>query len=86
MAYHDYLAINEMQELASMGGDSIAYMRQISGAEIIKRFPGAPEELDEDMDYWALFAADGQPLVLANTREEITASAFHSDLVSVLPN
>ena len=77
--------LKEMQEFAALGSDAIAYMREISTEEIKSAFPNTPE-LEEGHLYWALFAADGSPLVLADSREEITSSAFYNDLSAVLPN
>ena len=77
--------IANMQEFAALGNDAIAYMRKISTEEIKAAFPETPE-LEAGRHYWALFAADGSPLVLAEDREEIKSSAFYSDLSAVLPN
>ncbi len=75
----------EMQELAQLGNDVVAYMREITAEEIQDKFPGT-EELKSGHTYWALFAADGTPLVLANDQQHVTSEAFHSDLKAIFPN
>jgi len=75
----------DLKEFAELGNDAIAYMRKITAEEIYSAFPDTPE-LEAGQNYWALFAADGAPLVLANRQSEVASSAFYSDLKAVLPN
>jgi len=75
----------KMQELAELGNDGIAYMREISSDEIMEKFPGT-EALQSGETYWALFAADGTPLVLADDQQHVSNEAFLSDLKAILPN
>ncbi|MBO6813793.1 MAG: DUF1150 family protein [Rhizobiaceae bacterium] len=77
--------LQEFEDLANMGSDAIAYMRQITAEEIAEAFPGTPE-LEPGHLYWALFAADGSPLVLADSQSDVSSSAFYNDLEAVLPN
>lgn len=72
-------------KFAGLGHDAIAYMRRISAEEIERAFPGMPE-LEAGRKYWALFAADGTPLVLANEQNEIASTAFYNNLLAVQPN
>ena len=73
------------EDLAVLGADAIAYMRQISGEDIMEAFPGSVEVQAEDT-YWALFAANGAPLMVANDANELVNSAFYNDLQAILPN
>ncbi|MEO0327179.1 MAG: DUF1150 family protein [Pseudomonadota bacterium] len=75
----------DKQELAVLGADAIAYMRKISTEEMEQAFPGAVE-LPAGEKYWALFAANGDPIMLSSELHEITDSAFYSDLEAVRPN
>lgn len=75
----------EMQEFAQLGNDVVAYMREITADEIKEKFPGT-DELKSGETYWALFAADGTPLVLANNQQHVSNEAFLSDLKTILPN
>jgi len=84
--FHDAeLNKNTQENLAALGTDAVAYMRQMTGAEIVKAFPYTPK-LVKTEKYWALFGADGSPLMLASSQSDITSSAFLNDLKTVLPN
>ncbi len=84
--FHDHKSdIYNVEDLAQMGSDVIAYMREMTSEEISEAFPKTPE-LEENQTYWALFSADGAPLMLATERADITSSAFHNNLKTVLLN
>ena len=68
------------EQLAEIGSGQIAYLREISGKEITDAFPGAIE-IEPDARVWALFAADGTPIVLADDQGGALGSAFENDLV-----
>ena len=75
----------EALKLAQMGADAVAYMREISSSDIEAKFPGV-DGIEEDGVYWALFAADGTPLMIASEQDHLMESAFYNDLKAVLPN
>lgn len=84
--HHDYITHqSDIYGLASMGTDAIAYMREITAGEIAKKFPGVPD-MDANTLCWALFAADGTPLMLASDIHELENSAFYNNLTAVRPN
>ena len=84
--FHDQNLNNlQTEELAQMGADAIAYMREMTGCEIKAIFPKM-EELEEAENYWALFGTDGTPLVLATERADIASSAFDYNLKAVMPH
>ena len=86
--FHDHSAntvTTNPEMLAELGNGTLAYMRSISTEDIKSAFPETPDLVDGTM-YWALFAADGTPLVLANERDEVATTAFYSDLRAILPN
>ncbi len=70
------------EELAALGTDQIAYMRMIRSDKVLEIFPEA-EGVPPGMKLWALFAADGTPLALADDPGAVFSSAFHSDLKPV---
>jgi hypothetical protein len=72
-------------ELATIGSGHIAYLRQITGAEISHAFPNAVKIPPQAL-VWALFAADGTPLALSDNQGAALASAFENDLVPVSVN
>lgn len=84
--FHDTELNNQsIEDLAQMGANAVAYMREMTTQEIKASFPQTPE-LVEGETYWALFGADGAPLMLASERVDIASSAFYNDLKPVLPN
>lgn len=84
--FHDVELNNQDAiNLAQMGSDAIAYMREMTTAEIKSAFPDTPE-LEENQTYWALFGANGEPLMLASERVDIASSAFYNNLKAVMPN
>ncbi len=87
--YHDVelnnLTAENTEKLAQMGSDVIAYMREMTVEEIKASFPETPD-LEQGQTYWALFGADGAPLMLASERVDIASSAFYNNLKPVLPN
>lgn len=70
------------QQLAHLGEGAIAYMREMDAAELKGKFPGIPD-MEPGTRLWALFAADGQPILLADGREAALAGAFQNDLEPV---
>jgi hypothetical protein len=64
---------------AGLGGGRIAYVRPIKGVEARGLFPSLPQLADE-LDLWALLAADGSPIMLADSREAVVMNARENDL------
>ncbi|MEM7069784.1 MAG: DUF1150 family protein [Pseudomonadota bacterium] len=84
--YHDHNAeFLNPEDLANLGSDAVAYVRKITAEEIADAFPEAPK-LKSGQDYWAMFAANGEPLMLADQESEILSTAFYSDLEAIQPN
>lgn len=70
------------QQLAHLGEGAVAYMREMDAAELKVKFPGIPD-MAPGTKLWALFAANGQPILLADGREAALAGAFQNDLQPV---
>ena len=84
--FHDHRNdIMKLEEFAALGTDAIAYVRKITAEEVQEAFPNVTQ-LEAGHSYWALFAANGEPLVLADQEADIMSSAFYNDLSAVLPN
>lgn len=66
-------------ELAILGSGEIAYIRLVMGAEVKSLFPNAPE-VPANQRYFALYSADGTPIMLTDTRELAVANAWHNEL------
>ena len=70
------------QQLAHIGEGAIAYMREMDVADLKGKFPGMPE-MEPGTKLWALCAADGQPILLADARDAALAGALQNDLQPV---
>lgn len=69
-------------EFAHLGEGVVAYLRKVSSDELRGRFPGLPE-LASGLELWALFAANGQPILLTDQRDSALAGALQNDLTPV---
>jgi hypothetical protein len=67
---------------AVLGGGKIAYVRPLKSDEAKNLFPGLPP-VAPGLDLWALVAADGTPIMLADTREAVVMNAHEHDLETV---
>ena len=85
MLHDKDLSPQTQDALAKVGTDAVAYMREMTVEEVMNAFPQTPE-LEQGETYWALFGADGAPLMLASDRIDVASSAFYSNLKAVLPN
>lgn len=68
-----------LEALAAMGDGEIGYIRTFRAGELRDIFPQSAE-LHPSMELYALFAADGQPLILADTRDAVISGAWQNDL------
>lgn len=69
-------------QLAHIGEGIVAYMREMDAEELQGKFPGMPD-LQPGTKLWALFAANGQPILLTDERDSALAGAFQNDLQTV---
>jgi hypothetical protein len=60
----------------------VAYVREMESEDLKGKFPGLPE-IAPGTKLWALFAANGQPILLSDQRDRAVAGAFENDLVPV---
>ena len=67
---------------AVLGGGKIAYVRSLKSDEAKTLFPQIPP-LDPGISLWALLAADGTPMMLADSREAVLMNARENDLETV---
>lgn len=68
-------------EFAVLGG-RVAYVKPMSSDEIIALYPQAPE-LEPGLQLFALVGADGQPILLADSREAAIANAMSQEIETV---
>jgi len=74
------------EQLAAMGAPHVAYMRPIAGDAVKELFPdveGIPADLPDDAQLFALYRADGMPVMLADTKSAVLANAEALDLTPV---
>ncbi len=69
-------------ELAHLGAGQVGYVRKMTSDELTKRFPGAVN-LQSGMDLWALFAADGTPIMLSDNASSPYVKAAENELATV---
>lgn len=69
-------------DLAHLGEGTVAYLREMESEDLKGRFPGLPD-IQPGLKLWALFAADGRPILLSDERDRALAGAFENHLVPV---
>ena len=69
-------------ELAHLGAGEVGYIRRMKFDDVSRCFPEAPE-IDPALDLWALFAADGTPILLTDNRSSTFFKAAEDDLKTV---
>ncbi len=67
------------EALAAMGDGELAYVRAFRAADLKHIFPQSAE-LHPSVQLYALFGADGSPLMLADSREAILSGAWQHEL------
>lgn len=82
MAHTENDTVLTQADLAHLGEGTVAYLREMETDDLKGKFPGLPE-MTSGLKLWALFAANGQPILLSDERERAIAGAFENDLVPV---
>lgn len=67
-------------ELALLGDGEVAYIKQVDPDAVERLFP-AVDDTPEGIDLYAVLAADGTPIALADSRNAAIANAIENDLV-----
>jgi hypothetical protein len=70
------------EALAHLGGGRLAYVKAIRWEDVRRLFPQAPK-IQPGVTLFALYAADGSPIVLADSREAAIANAWSQELETV---
>lgn len=81
-AEQDTVVTMTQGEFAHLGEGQVAYLRQMSSEELTGRFPGMPA-IAPGLQLWALFAADGRPILLSDERDRAVAGALEKELIPV---
>ncbi|TZG37970.1 DUF1150 family protein [Agrobacterium sp. B1(2019)] len=69
-------------QFAHIGEGEVGYIRKIRAEDVNRCFPEAPD-LDPQLDLWALFGADGTPILLTDNRSSTFFKAAEDDLQTV---
>jgi hypothetical protein len=67
------------ESFAGLGGGRIAYVRSLKAGEARNLFPTLPP-IAPNLELWALLAADGSPIMLADSRAAVVLNAHENDL------
>jgi hypothetical protein len=70
------------EQLASLGGGRVAYLRSIRSEELSRLFPAAPA-VEPGLQLFALLAADGTPILITDSRDAAVANAMSQELEMV---
>jgi hypothetical protein len=70
------------ETFAGLGGGRIAYVRPLNSDEARGMFPSMPP-VAPGLELWALLAADGSPIMLADSREAVVLNAHENELEAV---
>ena len=68
-----------VEALAAMGDGEIAYLRAFRAGELRQLFPQVAD-LHPTVQLYALFSAEGTPLMIADTRDAVLTGAWTHDL------
>jgi len=69
-------------EFAHLGAGKLGYIRKMRSEDVSRVFPEAPA-LNPGIDLWALFGADGTPILLTDNRSSTYFKAAEDDLTTV---
>jgi hypothetical protein len=70
------------EQLASLGGGRVAYLKPIRSEDVSRLFPAAPA-IQPGVQLFALLAADGTPIIVTDSRDSAVANAMSQELEMV---
>jgi len=68
-------------EFAHLGAGELGYIRKMRSEDVSRVFPEAPD-LNPGLDLWALFGADGTPILLTDNRSSTFYKAAEDELTT----
>jgi hypothetical protein len=72
-------------EFAALGKGEVGYIRKMKSEDLTRRFP-ALNQIAPGLDVWALFAANGEPIILADRQSAVLEGASNNEIVPVWLN
>lgn len=82
MLHHHSYSNTTNAKLAEMGNGEVGYIKKFRSEDVARYIPGAPE-LDAGFDLWALFSANGTPIMLSDNRSRTVLKAAEKDINTV---
>jgi hypothetical protein len=79
---HEKIQSLSPEAFAVLGGGEIAYVREIRSEDVRTLFPQAPA-IAPGIQLFSLHAADGTPILIADSREAALANAREHELDTV---
>lgn len=73
---------NETKDLAHFGEGKLAYIKAITGKDLLSLVPDAPF-MPATVRLFALLSADGSPIMITDSRDVALANAREQDLETV---
>jgi hypothetical protein len=70
------------EQFANLGEGMIAYVREMRSEDVNRLYPQAPH-IEPGLTIFVLLAADGSPIVLADSEEGAIGNARENDLTMV---
>jgi hypothetical protein len=70
------------EQLTSLGGGRVAYLKRIRSEDVSRLFPAAPA-IQPGLQLFALLAADGTPIIVTDSRDAAVANAMSQELEMV---
>ena len=70
------------EQLASLGGGRVAYVKPIRSEDLGRLFPQAPA-IQPGLQLFALLGADGRPIIVTDSRDAAVANAIQHELEMV---
>lgn len=72
-------------DFASLGSGEVGYIRKMKSDDLTARFP-ALNQLAPGLDVWALFAANGMPIILSDRQSAVLEGASENEITPVWLN
>lgn len=82
MTAHDTKLSMTAEQFAHLGEGAVAYLKKVNSDDMRDRYPGMPE-IEPGLELWALFAANGQPILLTDERSNAIGAAVQNQLIPV---
>jgi hypothetical protein len=70
-------------EFSRLGAGQVAYLRKVKTDDLATSFPALPP-MTPGVELWALFAANGDPIVLSDERDNVLVGAQEHELRTVM--